>query len=164
MPRLLTRRPLLAAAAALAATTAAAPSASAAVSITSSTTSTFIGQTVTLKVSSTIPGTITIRQLRADKVQGPGRCIAALPAFESYLGGKVQKTVPYPTADQVVSVKIAAGSLEYFGGDPLAGLFGSPNDPNRCDDYLTQFTRISAWQPAPAGGYDVAHKALTRVL
>lgn len=164
MPRLLTRRLLIASASALTLAASAAPTASAAVSITSSTATTFIGQTVTLKVSSTIPGTLTIRQLRADKVSGPGRCIAALPAYQSYLGGKIQKTVAYPTAGQVVTVKIAATSLEYFGGDPLAGLFGDPNDPNRCDDYITQFTRISAWQPAPAGGYDVAHTALTRVL
>ncbi len=147
---------------ALAALTA--PSASAAVSITSSTTSTFIGQTVTLKVSSTIPGTLTIRQLRANKVQGPGRCVASLPVYQGYIGGKTQKTVAYPTAGQVVTVNIAATSLEFFGGNPLAGLFGDPNDPNRCDDYVSQFTRISAWQPAPAGGYDVGHTALTRAL
>lgn len=158
------RRPLLAGAAVLALAAAVAPSASAAVSITSSTTSTFIGQTVTLKVSSTIAGPLTIRQLRADKVQGPGRCVAALPVYQGYLGGKAQATVNYPTPGQVVTVKLAASNLQYFGGDPLAGLFGNPNDPDRCDDYVTQFTRISAWQPAPAGGYDVAHTALTRVL
>lgn len=164
MPRPSFRRSILACASALALGASATPVASAAVTITSSTASTFIGQTVTLKVSSTTAGSMTIRQLRAENVQGPGRCIAALPVFDSWIGGKSQKTVLYPTAGEVVTVKIAATSLEYFGGNPLAGLFGDPNDPNRCDDYVTQFTRISAWQPAAAGGYDVGHTALTRVL
>lgn len=164
MIRSLSRRPLLAFTSALALGAAAAPGATAAVTITSSTTSTFIGQAVTLKVSSTNAGPLTIRQLRPSKIQGPGRCVAALPVFERYIGGKAQKSVPYATAGQVVTVKLTATNLEYFGGNPLAGLFGDPNDPNRCDDYVTQFNRISAWQPAPAGGYDVAHTALTRVL
>ena len=135
-----------------------------AVAITSSTTTTFIGQSVTLKVSSTNAGPLTIRQLRADRMQGPGRCSVSLPTSERYIGGKTQKTVPYPTAGQVVTVKLAASTLEYFGGDPFAGLFGDPDYPERCDDYVSQFTRISAWQPAPTGGYDVAHKALVRLL
>lgn len=158
------RRPIVVAALALGAGLSLAPTASAAVSLTSSASYTYAGASVTLKVSSDVAKTIEIRQGRANRLSGPGRCILSYTFAGDWLAGRVLRTIDYTTPGTVVTVTIPATSLQFVGGNLLAGLPNGVPEDSRCDDYATQFTQIGAWQSAGYLETDVALRPLVRLI
>lgn len=165
MSRSLSR--LAAVALAACATLVVAPSANATVTVSTPKPGpwTFFGLNVEFWVWSDRAETIVIRQVRANNLVGPGRC---LPRGDTWLDtnfvSEPLKVIPYPTADRSVKVTIPAWRLKMSGGDPKAPTYYNPGGTGEpCQDFVTRYNRIGAFQEDGADREGDARK-LTRLF
>lgn len=95
----------------------------------------FAGFPLTVKVTSTEAGTISLMQLRKSRMIGPGRCVQNRVPFENELAGTTQPIA----AGQTLKLKLDATRLVFAGGTP----FAQPNFET-CADPYTPFDRLVA--------------------
>jgi len=148
--------------AALGTTFSAAASASPTVTIKVSSPYAILGLTTTVTVTSSEAGTLTLEQVRPDKLQGPGRC-ATVYSNAKYVAGSTRTLAGATT----VTYKVPSTSLAYFGGDLLAPVgwnSGTPQSEQLCWDQASQFNQLRATVIVPGVSAGSASTALTRVL
>ena len=125
-----------------------------------------VGGTVTAKVTSSVAGTITLAQERANHSSGPGRCFDSSQFSLDYtrLRGPARVTINDTTPGQPVTVKIAATALGYGAGNLLDFTPDTPANADHCFDPFTQFNKLGAIVTTPSYDQGEGVAALTRIL
>lgn len=126
-----------------------------------------VGQTLTVKVTSDAAGPIEIRQVRKNRLTGPGRCPASGLYWDTWITSpKALRTIDYPTPGTPVTVKIPVASTGLFGGNLIDDLRPQGAHPeDECRDGLSQYTRIGAFQEISSEyNFSSADRPFTRLF
>lgn len=161
-------RTLAVAVAATGLATTAAPAASAStLTLSASPAYAVAGQTLTVRITSDTAGPIELRQVRKNRLTGPGRCPASGLYWDTWISSpKPLRTIAYPTAGAVVTVKVPVTSTGLFGGNLIDDLRPQGAHPeDECRDGLSQYTRIGAFQEISSEyNFSVADRPYTRLF